>query len=231
MSLRYGHNHRGLVIEVDEERITENFPDIDFRDVDYQDEAHDHILDLLYTALKTGKPRHTHFLTQAVLIAAYYTKRKCWSYEEERRLVTPPDHIEESSGLLILPLPVSCVSGIISGYQAEPETVKLAKDLSTKIGCNYYHAVIGKSTAEPYFSDAKDNIFTFNNGTLSRAKSICKKCREPVSENVSICPWCSIDESHQRYAAGHNPMRVIDNFGLLQNYLQGMREIDEGRGH
>ncbi|CAK8724761.1 hypothetical protein GMJAKD_14775 [Candidatus Electrothrix aarhusensis] len=87
MWAHYAHNIEEVVLEVDEEKINEYFPEIRLGDIDYQDKANGEIEGMLHKALMTCKPRHVYFLQTAVKRTAYYTKSTCWSYEQERRLV------------------------------------------------------------------------------------------------------------------------------------------------
>lgn len=50
MWAHYGHNHHGVVLEIDEEKVLQHLPEINFGDVDYQDEPHEQILEHLYLA-------------------------------------------------------------------------------------------------------------------------------------------------------------------------------------
>jgi len=230
MWAHYGHNHRGLVIEVDEEKIQEHFPEIGFGDVDYQEHPHKYIQDHLQRAFGTGKPRHTYFLWQAVMSAAYYTKMACWSYEQERRLILPPEYIDESSGLLIFSFPYECVTAIISGTGASPDTLSAAAQIAEKCSCNNFQMKIGRSNTEPYFANSEGTVYTFEAGQLKAVPNTCSDCREPIEPGVKKCPWCSIEESHRELAARGNPMRLVAGAGILEEYIKEMREIGKRHG-
>jgi Protein of unknown function (DUF2971) len=229
MWAHYGHNHCGLVIEIDEEKIQERFPEVSFGDVDYQDEPHDYIIEHLYRAFGTKKPRHTYILWQAVMSGAYYTKSACWSYEQERRLVLPSKYIDDNSGLMLFSIPYDCVTAIISGTKATIDNRSIAKQITNACACSGYQMVIGRSSTEPYFIDESGTTYIFNQGSISAAPHSCPVCKEPIATEMKKCGWCSIEDFHRENAAGSNPMRVISNAGLLDNYLAGMREIDKGR--
>jgi Protein of unknown function (DUF2971) len=229
MWAHYGYNHSGLVIEIDEEKIQERFPEVSFGDVDYQDEPHDYIIEHLYRAFITKKPRHTYILWQAVMSGAYYTKSACWSYEQERRLVSPSKYIDDNSGLMLFPIPYDCVTAIISGPKATTDTRSVAKQITNACACSGYQMVIGRSSTEPYFIDESGGTYIFDQGLISAAPYSCPVCKEPIATEMKKCGWCSIEDFHRENAADSNPMRVIGNAGLLDNYLAGMREIDKGR--
>lgn len=227
MWAHYSHNHRGLVIEVDEEKLKELFPEISLGDVDYQDQPHNHIQSHLQRAFGTGKPRHTYFLWQAVMSAAYYTKMACWSYEQERRLISPSKYIDDGAGLLLFSFPYECVTAIISGSNACPDTLYSASKIAEKCSCSSYQMKIGRSNIEPYFIDDSGAVHTFSSGEIKVTPNTCLDCNEPIEADVQKCPWCSIDDSHRELAARGNPMRAIAGLGQLEGYIKGMREIDK----
>lgn len=228
MWAHYGHNHHGVVLEIDEEKILQHLPEISFGDVDYQDEPHEQILEQLYRAHGTKKPRHTYFLRQAVFSGAYYTKRACWSYEQERRLVANSEDVNEVNGLLLLTLPYDCVTAVITGHNATGATVDSAKQLSDNLGSPFYQLKIGKCRADPFFFDKQGKTHIFHDEAIVPSRKNCEECREPVAKEIKRCSWCAIEDQHRKYAAESNPFRAIDNAGFLQDYFEGMRRIDRG---
>src|SRR4051812_39678011 len=70
MWAHYAQNLEGFAIEFDEARISSQYPDAGFGDVDYRDDADPELNDALALAYETCKPRHTFFLRRGVFSAA-----------------------------------------------------------------------------------------------------------------------------------------------------------------
>ena len=228
MWAHYAHNHRGVVIEVDEEKLSNYFPEANFGDIDYLDEPDEEILELLHRAHATCKPRHVYFLQSAVFSAAYYTKHACWSYEKERRLVAGPEDCNELNDLLLIQIPSDCITSLIVGHKSNYETKANIEALSKKLGCSYYEMHIGRSTPTPFFSSSNKAIYTFNGDNIVKNQSSCCSCNEPVANAKEICPWCSIEHTHKASAASRNPMRMLDELGMLSQYYREAVAIGSG---
>lgn len=228
MWAHYAHDHRGVVIEIDEELLSEYRPNVGFGDVDYQDEPHAEILDQIHHALMTCKPRHVYMLQRAILSAAYYTKGACWSYEQERRLVAPLEEVEELGGIMLLKFPTDCITSLIVGHRASDETQEAIQRLAQQIDCSYRKLHIGRSSARPFFKCFNDEISVFEDGRFVDPDNCCASCREPISTDHELCGWCSIQDAHEVGAAKSNPMRMLDKLGHLQEYYEGMSRIDRG---
>lgn len=232
MWAHYAHNHRGVVIEVDEEKINEYFPEISFGDIDYQNESNGEIEWMLHHALMTCKPRHVYFLQRAVISTAYYTKNTCWSYEQERRIiVTKGDDIRTGKGIMLLELPDDCVTSLIVGANANKDVKNSTLRLSEKLNCDYYELRIGRSNIKPHFVGKDTNPYYFSGKTFEVSSNYCVTCREPVKEGKKYCPWCSIKKSHQKNAASSNPMRLLDHLEMLQGYYKNCERIHRGVPH
>lgn len=228
MWAHYAHNHQGVVIEVDEEILSDYIPEIRFGDIDYLDEPNETILEFLLRAHTTCKPRHVYFLQKAVFSAAYYTKNTCWSYEQERRLVIAPEDCVELNDLLLIQLPNESITSLIVGHRSSLDTKENIKSLSKTIGCSYYEMHIGRSNPKPYFSSDGKSSYTFNGNKIIKNKNSCKTCNEPVYEANKMCPWCSIEHIHKLSAASRNPMRTMAEIGILERYYREANEISRG---
>ncbi|EEF78583.1 DUF2971 domain-containing protein [Methylophaga thiooxydans] len=225
MWAHYAHNHCGVVVEIDEEKVLESFPAVRFDDVEYRDEPAPELLDMLYRAAHIGKPRYHYFLQSGVLNAAYFTKQSCWSYEMERRLLIDQAFITKlENGLQLFKIPQGCVTALITGHQATRDTIEQVKSLSEKIGADQYEFRIGRSSSRPYFIALDGSTLLFDTDSLVKASSKCEKCSEPT-KNTNLCPWCSVQSQHQNYAAGRNPLRMMQHFGMLEDYYKSMDEI------
>lgn len=228
MWAHYAHNHQGVVIEVDEDILSEYLPEVRFGDIDYLDEPDESILEFLQRAHATCKARHVYFLQNAVFSAAYYTKNTCWSYEEEKRLVVAPEDCIELNELLLIQLPTECITALIVGHQSTSNTKESIKDLSDKLECSYYEMHIGRSNPTPYFSNDEKCTYTFNGSSIARNIKNCRSCNEPIHVTNNLCPWCSIEHTHKTEAAIRNPMRMMDKIGMLERYYREDNEIGRG---
>jgi len=228
MWAHYSHNHSGVVIEVDEEKLSEAFPDIGFGDIDYRNEPDEDILDLLHRAIVTCKTRHTYLLQRGVFGAAYYTKNTCWNYEQERRLIASPEDCVEVNGLVFIQIPNDCITSLIVGHKATSETKSNIEALANNLGCSYYEMHIGRSNSKPYFINSNQSVHTYSGSGIIECDNTCETCNEPIPEGKENCPWCSIEQSHEMSAAGRNPMRMLESMGRLKDYYKKMDEIGKG---
>jgi hypothetical protein len=225
MWAHYADNQQGFVIEFDEELLKKHFPDIEPGDVDYQDAPHEGLLDLLHRGYFIGKPRYVYLLQRGVFSAAYYTKQSCWSYELERRLVLKSNDVVERAGMMLLNIPMECVTSIISGPRAVPSTKQRINELCTNAGCSHFNMIIGKSSTKPYFVKEKLEIYLFDGSSIAAADFFCQECGEPVAEGAETCPWCAIDKEHEYAASRGNPMRMLAQVGLLDDYYKSMNDV------
>ncbi|MFB2726687.1 DUF2971 domain-containing protein [Shewanella mangrovisoli] len=225
MWAHYGQNSQGFVIEFDENKILKAIENARIDDVDYKDKPSEELSNLLHRACFIGKPRYTMFLWRGVLSSAYFTKNSCWSYELERRLVVKNEDIENIGGLMILNIPIDCVSAIIAGSKAEQEYLEKCRDLSDSLNIPYFQTTIGKSSSTPYLLTKDSKSFIFDSDKIRPASHACKNCREPIIADKEMCSWCCITEYHQQNAAYRNPMRALDHAGILEQYVRSFPNI------
>jgi hypothetical protein len=225
MWAHYGHNHRGVVLEFDEEEFSRLLPDAGFGDVDYRDQADEDLEETLVRAFHIGKPRYHFFLHQGVFSAAYYTKHSAWSYEQERRMVLGVELIQERGGLKLIEFPDSCITSLISGSSASEETRQFVAELAESIGASYYEMKIGQSSPKPYFIGPGETVSVFEEADIALATNICTECKEPIGEEETTCPWCGIEEEHQLDAAQQNPLRMMERAGVLGDWYQSMLDV------
>jgi hypothetical protein len=228
MWAHYAQNHQGFVVEIDEEKLSEAFPDIGFGNIEYRDETNEDLTNLLGHAHMTCKPRHTYWLQNAVFEAAYFTKSTCWSYELERRVIAKSKDVIEISGLMLLQAPIDCVTALIAGPKSSPDFLEKITLIAKEIGCPIYEMKIGRSDASPYFLDSEQRSFLFQDGEISECASHCKGCKEPTKVGNDTCPWCAIQAIHIRDAEERNPMRILDRFGMLADYYENANRIRDG---
>lgn len=231
MWAHYSNNSEGFVIEIDEEKLDHYFKKLDFGytfgDIDYRDAPQEGMQGSLLRAYQICKPRHIHWLQTAISSAAYFTKKLCWSYEQERRMLISEEHLQKvSDNLMILKIPVSAVTGIICGAKAKPELKEKVASLSKKLGCKQFKMVIGRSQSEPYFLDKKKAPYIFNGSKMIEKRSFCKVCREPTPAKIQKCSWCSITKNHEVNAAHRNSFRMLNEAGILEDYIAKVNKID-----
>ena len=166
MWAHYSENQQGFVVEFDEDLLKQHFPNLKPADVDYQDEPHEVLLDLLHRGHFIGKPRYVYLLQRGVFSAAYYTKQSCWSYELERRLVLGADDVIDRAGIMLLRIPIECVTAIISGPRAIPATRQRIEELCHKAQGLHFDMRIGKSTTKPYFVTKELNTYLFDGSSI-----------------------------------------------------------------
>jgi hypothetical protein len=137
---------------------------------------------LLGMAYGASKMRHTYRLRQGVLHSAYFTLTSCWAYEPERRLVVPEKNTRETGTIILFDVPNECVTSIIFGSRASEATRLSLKNKAQEISCSYFELRIGKNSATPFFVDAAEQPFVFNNGELGQRDQYCGTCLEPIAQ-------------------------------------------------
>jgi hypothetical protein len=229
MWAHYASNLEGFVIEFDEHELSDNFPESGFGSVDYADEPSDAVADHLYRAYAIGKFRYMHFLRQSVFSAAYYTKQSCWAYENERRMVASEGEVKKLGGLTLLDVPVGSIKSIICGPRASGEIEERLRQASQAVGCQFLKMRIGRSTGVPFFDAVSGEKFVFSSSGLVQADATCEGCGEPVKKDLGSCSWCLINDSHKNDAAMRNSFRMLQSYGLLDQYMEGVADIDRKR--
>ncbi|MET4729648.1 hypothetical protein ABIE09_003462 [Lysobacter enzymogenes] len=225
MWAHYAQNVTGFVVEVDEERLKEHFPESSFNDVAYMDAPGTGLTEMLYRAHVIGKPRYVYMLQGGAFYAAYFTKASCWSYEAERRMVVSEKEIRASGGLLLLDVPGECITAIIAGARAGVDLIEKLKGLSDLIGCDFFKMEIGRTTVAPFFKDSDGASYVFDGAGLAEDSNSCDTCGEPISKGGDQCSWCQITEQHQTSAAIGNPYRMLNRIGRLDAYVDSMDAI------
>jgi hypothetical protein len=230
MWAHYAQNSEGFAIEFDEAALAQSFPESGFGNVDYQDTVDDDLTDMLYRAFDIGKPRYLYLLRKGVFSAAYYTKATCWNYELERRMIVRPSETRSDNGLILVDVPKKCVTALICGPRASPDTAQALRDKAGQLKCKYYELRIGKTSPVPYFVDSTDSTSIFNGAEIEPSTNQCASCKEPIADGKEECSWCQINEGHEYEAAQRNTFRALAHAGLLEDYIKDMGEITRG-GH
>lgn len=220
MWAHYAQNLKGFCIEINEELLSDSFPQSRFSNVEYRNEPKEAIKLTLHTAFVRLKPRHLFFLINDIFKAAYYTKAELWSYEQERRMIVGEKEIRKKDDLLFMDVPKNCITGLICGPSASEEIVLTLKKEADQIGCSFYRLKIGKTLIEPFFIGSEGTPFIFKENKIESTDFYCGNCGEPLHAEENECSWCRIRESHKQIAARSNPFRMLNHYGLLESYLK-----------
>ncbi|NEK15023.1 DUF2971 domain-containing protein [Rhizobium leguminosarum] len=220
MWAHYGNNHRGFVVGFDVSQIEELFPEVLIRDISYLDRASETLVRFAEMAAYRKKPRDAMALRNAVMYHGYFSKYLEWSYEQEVRAVNFEDYVEEVGGNKILYVPKQCVAAIISGAKSSAQTRQALQEAACELGAEFYIEKIGRSYPTPYLIADTRNPSVFANGEIALPDGVCGECSEPLRNKRDLCPWCSIDEMDQMTAAANNPFRILENYGLLEQYME-----------
>lgn len=96
MWAHYGKNSTGFVIELDIDEIKMHLGNrlLGLNEITYQNTPRESLDQFFKFAMYRGKPRDVFMLRNAVLHSAYFTKHKCWSYENECRLIAEIEPLE-----------------------------------------------------------------------------------------------------------------------------------------
>jgi hypothetical protein len=166
------------------------------------------------------KFRYNLWLVDAVRSSAYFTKMLCWSYEQERRMIVNKTAIRTAGDIMLLDIPRSAITGIICGARAANDTKDKLGQIAEDIRCKYLELRVGRSSVLPFMVDKSGSPFGFDHGQISAKESYCEECPEPTAEGVYRCSWCGIDDEVRHRAAMSNSFRILDRFGLLNDYLR-----------
>lgn len=225
MWAHYADNHTGFVVEFNADEIKRHLKKVTIKDVTYRESPNPEIEYFLKRSAETMKPRHAVWLQGIVITEAYHSKFPSWQYEQECRLVTSDSEIEELSGNMILFVPTDCISKIIVGMNASKELIERSKALANKYSIEWFHSQIGKSNSLPFFTSEDGHTWTYRGGEIAAAENICGNCSKPIDAEEELCPWCKITDDDEYIAARSNPLRVLDYFGMLDDYMEGFKEI------
>ena len=100
-----------------------------------------------------------------------------------------------------------------------------------KVACDrnntFYQEQIGKSVAVPYFRGRDERAAVFDGSSVIPATNTCTLCAEPIGYDRELCSWCSVTDAHEAAAARSNPLRVLDHFGMLDDYIRGVEKAEQ----
>ncbi|HEY9274435.1 DUF2971 domain-containing protein [Achromobacter sp.] len=226
MWAHYANNLQGFAIQFDESALERGVPNSGFGNVSYLREPSKGLSDLLERAYVLQKPRYIAWLQQGVFQTAYYSKAEYWSYENERRMLVEQSEVRSIGNTLLLDTPRGCVTGLIAGPRASQELRRKLQEKAAVFECNYYEMKIGRSSITPFFVDASSAVYNFDGQSLAISSSLCDVCQEPQRSGTTTCSWCKISKTHRDDAAGRNTYRMLAHYGILNDYLDGVRRIN-----
>lgn len=221
MWAHYGNNHKGFVIGFDVAELQEVFQDLLVREISYRKRPSETLISFAQMAARRKKPRDAMALRNAVIYQGYFSKYLEWSYEQEVRAVNFEDCVEDVSGHKILYVPQRCVAAVISGAKSSSQTKDALREAAQELGADFYVGKIGRSYPTPYLISSEGGGRVFADGEIAPPIAECAECAEPLRDKRDLCPWCSIDDAQRLDAAANNPFRILDHFGLLEEYVEG----------
>lgn len=228
MWAHYGRDHAGYAIEIDEASLAGAISLGYLEDIEYSEVMGTVDLGLVHFAATTLKPRHTQRVRTIAFKSAYLTKNHCLEYEMERRLVVNPSDISNIEEVMILFLPVACVTAIISGAKAADSELSAHREIAAQINCQHYRLTIGRTSCVPYFAHAEKGSFRFDGTLIQPAKTVCDTCSDPLDdEEKSTCNWCSVNDDARTVAALKNPLRMLAHCGLSQSFGFGFADLHQ----
>ena len=230
MWAHYASNHAGYVIEFDLEVLQQHFAEASIKDVKYISEPDKNIAEILKMASRIGKPRYLGFLYETVRYNAYFSKYKEWSYEQECRFVATGDCIEKIGINDLLFIPIEAIKSIVLGKNISDSNKTKLLEISEKYNIKVYYLNISKTSSSPFFTDLDNRSYIFDKKEIILAHKVCKECPQPLSNTESeTCEICSITEAHRQDAANRNAFRMLAHYNLLDDYIEGFREISKNR--
>lgn len=224
MWAHYADNHRGFVVGFDVALLQKAFPELLVRDVSYLERPSETLVRFAQMAAYRKKPRDAMHLRDAVRYHSYFSKYLEWSYEQEVRAVNFEGYVEDVAGHKILYVPESCVAAVVAGAKSVDSSNAALREAAIKLRAEFYDEKIGRSFPTPYLVGGTGTASVFAEGEILLPAGMCEECSEPLKSNAKRCAWCSIDDAERSIAAANNPLRMLDNHGLLDQYLKNFPE-------
>ena len=227
MWAHYARECTGVVIEFNQTKIREAFPEASIQEVKYSERPT--IIDAaqISYAYETAKPRHANLVRRAAFDAAYFTKSRHWSYELEHRFVVDNKNVSAKDGIKLIDFSIDCVSAIIAGSRMNSRIAVKIREFCDQRGYAFYEMRIGRSSMQTFFTGNADRAYIFEGEDLVTADICCNDCNEPLTPNSEEkCHWCAVTEIERRVAAGRNPLRALAQLGMLEDYTKRVRDSE-----
>lgn len=218
MWTHYSKARAGVCLGFDEDELTKAFPVIAARDVEYSEHPANIPSDLVAHAATTMKARHAEWLLNAAHSAAYFTKRKDWEYEAERRMVANENALRATGdGILLADVPFSALHYIIIGDRASQGTNDLCSAVGRSHKIPVFKLRVGRASYQPYFErvDGRGSI-VWDGSDFAFPDSECNGCGEPTSDvnDEGNCTFCGVSDEEAADAARGNQLLLAIQYGL-----------------
>ncbi|PDS49721.1 hypothetical protein CO662_21855 [Rhizobium anhuiense] len=220
MWAHYANDHKGFVIGFDVSSLQQTFPELLVRDMSYRDRPSERLIESARMAAQRKKPRDAKALRDIVLYEGYFSKYAEWSYEQEVRAVNLEEYVEDVNGNKVLYLSAECIAAIVCGAKSSEQTRKALEEVAAELDAEFYVEKIGRSYPTPFLLHDNVQPSVFADGAIISPADKCEECEEPLRAAGRLCPWCSIDEADRFDAASNNPFRILDHYGLLEQYIK-----------
>ena len=230
MWAHYGREGAGVCVAFDEDALVSQVPVAWISDIEYTDGPALIDTGLIDHAYMTGKRRHTIWLLAAAHSAAYFRKRIDWQYEAERRMVVPPDAVEDHDGILLGKFKPEALRHIILGPKTPPSVRELSKQRAEQWNVPLLELKVGKRTFTPFFSGGAQTIL-WSGTNFVPAQGVCRSCNEPVGLSGStVCEWCNISEEARRTGPLRSMLTATLAYGIDKGFPLVFADI-EPRGN
>jgi len=215
MWAHYGREAAGVCLAFDEDALVDQLPVAWISDIEYTDGPALIDAGIINHAYMTGKRRHTIWLLAAAHRAAYFRKRIDWQYEAERRIVVPPDAIEDRNGILLGRFKPEALRHIILGPKTPPPVRELCRARAEEWGFPLVELRVGKRTFTPFFSSADAETTVWSGTNFVAVDGVCEECGEPAGLSDSVvCEWCSISEEARRTGPRRSMLTATLAYGI-----------------
>jgi hypothetical protein len=223
MWAHYGHEAAGICLAFDEDALVDQVPIAWMSDIEYADAPAMIDSAAINYAYMTGKRRHTIHLLAIAHRAAYFRKRIDWQYEAERRIVVPPEAVEERNGVLLRKFKSGALRHIILGPKTPPSVRELCKARAGEWGVPLLELRIGKRTFTPFFSSADAGTVLSAYTNFALAQGVCRACGEPAGLSDSdVCEWCSISEEARQMGPRRSMLTLSLALGVEKGFSLGI---------
>jgi hypothetical protein len=215
MWAHYGREGAGICLAFDEDALVSQMSVAWISDIEYTDGPALIDTGLINHAYMTGKRRHTIWLLAAAHRAAYFRKRIDWQYEAERRMVVPPDAVEDHDGILLKKFTPDALRYIILGPNTPPVIRELSKQRAYDWHVPLLELTIGKRTFTPFFLDGAQTA-VWSGTNFVPAQGVCRSCNEPVPNvsSTTVCEWCSISEEARQTGPRRSMLTATLAYGI-----------------
>jgi len=231
MWAHYGREGAGICLALDEDELVEQFPIAYAGDISYSNGPAKVPSWVVEYAFTTAKRRHTLRLLEIGHRAAYFMKRADWQYEAERRIVVPPDAVEDREGVLIGHVSPKTLRYVIAGPKTKPDAKELCLERTRKWNIPLIDLRIGSRTFAPFFTGSDIPARTWSGTNFEKIADVCEECGEPSNLSESRkCQWCDISKEVKESAPRRSGLTVSLSLGIDKGIPLAFDKMEPG-GH